>query len=722
LQYKKIFGIVYDFNNIEPFNSLGFSILMKRYSLFTILVLAVFLTFNSSAPENGNKDKVIAGVILHTLEVGHYLQKDIDDSFSKKAFGLFLKTLDYNKRFFTAQDVKKLKKYELQLDDEFKAGNYDMMKAGFTLLDKRAEEAKELTKEILSKPFDFKVEETLETDPEKTNFPENKKELEDSWRKYLKFQTLVHLNTLMEQQEKGDTVKDVKVKTFAEMEADARKKVQKSQDNWFERMSQLNETDKISIYINSLLSVYDPHTNYFPPRAKENFDIQLSGQLEGIGATLAEKDGFIKVEKIVPGSASWKEGQLKAGDVILKVAQGKEEPVDITNMRLGDAVQLIRGKKGTEVRLTVKKIDGTIMVIPIIRDVVVLEATYAKSALIKNKENEVGYIKLPQFYADFTNSGGRSCAIDVEKEIKKLKNENIDGLIIDLRNNGGGSLKDVVDMAGLFIEKGPIVQVRSSDGSKEVLEDHDPDIQYKGPLVILVNELSASASEILAAAMQDYNRAIIIGGGSTYGKGTVQRMVDLDRLIPSSYDALKPLGAMKLTTQKFYRINGGATQLKGVIPDLVLPDEYAFLDIGEKELDYPMKWDEIKPVFYKEWELATPISVIKADSKARIDTSNVFKSIKEKAIRLKKNADESIVSLNLDTYRAKQDTLHKEREKYDNLFSPIPGLEAYALSTEKIEMAKDTARAARDKEWFKDMDKDVYLYEATQVINDLQKK
>lgn len=694
---------------------------MKKRVIF-ILVALIFFTFNSSilAPAGGDeKETILAGAILHSLVAGHYQQKEINDDFSEKAYQLFLKSLDYNKRFFTKQDLNKLNRYEKSIDDEFKTGSYELMKSAFIQLDKRIREAEVLTEKVLSSPFDFTVEDYLETDPDKYDFPEDKKEWEARWKKYLKFQTLVRLNDLLEEQEKAQNKKEKEAsfeeKSYEDLEKEARQKVKRSQENWIRRMNQLNETDKLAIYLNAVLSTYDPHSNYFPPRAKENFDIQLSGQLEGIGATLLEKDGYIKVQKIVPGSASWRQGDLKAGDIILKVAQGEEEPVDIVNMRLDDAVQLIRGKKGTEVRLTVKKMDGNTGIIPIVRDIVELEETYAKSAIINNK---VGYIKLPQFYADFNHSGGRSCAVDVANEIEKLKKDSVSGIILDLRNNGGGSLKDVVEMAGLFIEKGPVVQVRASNGALEVLEDRNPSIQYKGPLTILVNELSASASEILAAAMQDYHRAVIIGSHATYGKGTVQRMVDLDMIVSPVYSSMMPFGAIKLTTQKFYRINGGATQLKGVASDVVLPDDYTYLKVGENELDYPMPWDEIKPVYFKKWKNNFDLATIKADSKARMDTSSIFKKINQNALRLKNNSEITRFPLQLEKYTEQQEKLEKNSKKYKNILHPIPSLEVSPLQSE-ILPSSDTAAVARQKEWFNDIKKDVYIFEATKVLHDM---
>ncbi len=696
-----------------------------RKNISVFVFISVLFVFNASMPSgegNKDKDKVLAGVILHSLVAGHYQQREINDDFSKKAFDAYLKNIDYNKRFFTRQDIDKLKKWEYRVDDEFKAGNFDLMKSSYALLKKRIEEAEGIYQQILSKPFDFTADEKIETDPEKYDFPGNRKELEESWRQYLKFQTLIRLNELeKEQAKKAETEENFTLKSLEELEKEAREKVLQSQTTWFKRMKQLNETDYQAIYINSILSAYDPHSNYFPPKAKENFDIQLSGQLEGIGATLMEKDGYIKVEKIVPGSASWKQGDLKAGDIILKVGQAADEPVDIVNMRLDDAVQLIRGKKGTEVRLTVKKVDGSIKIVPITRDIVVIEETYAKSAVLENGIR-AGYIKLPQFYADFNNNGGRSCSRDVRMEIEKLTAEKIEGLILDLRNNGGGSLRDVVEMAGLFIEKGPVVQVRSSDGTLEILEDYDAKVQYKGPLVILVNELSASASEILAAAIQDYERGVVVGSASTYGKGTVQRMVDLDMLVPPAYNSVKPLGAMKLTTQKFYRINGGATQLKGVASDIVLPDEYAYMKVGERELEHPMPWDEIKPVYYKDWKDVPAIKTLDKKSHERVDTSSVFKKIDQNARRLKKTSERSQFPLNLQAYQKEQNTLEAESKQFENLFGAIDGFNVDMIRAEVSAMESDTAKVNRVKVWHSEIKKDVYVYEAMKILNDMNNR
>jgi len=444
------------------------------------------------------------------------------------------------------------------------------------------------------------------------------------------------------------------IKSFAELEKDAREKVLKRNDDWFRRLSQVEHFDRLTNFLNSIATYYDPHTGYYPPKDKEDFDISISGQLEGIGATLQEKDGYIKVVNIVPGSPSWKDGKLKENDLILKVAQADEEFVDIVGMRLDKAVKLIRGKKGTTVRLLVKNVEGTMQTISLVRDVVIIEETYAKSVIVQTDENKrVGYIYLPQFYVNFNEKGGgRRCSDDVLKEVLKLKNEGIDGLVIDLRNNGGGSLPDVVKMAGYFIKEGPIVQIQEKGGRKSVLTDTDPGMYYDGPLAVMVNGGSASASEIFAAALQDYQRAVIVGSEFTFGKGTVQRFLDLDQVVNSAHENNKPFGALKLTFQKFYRINGGSTQLKGVKSDVVLPDNMKYLDYGERELEHHLEWDKISPQEFELYSNPTVLKEIEAASQKRINADPEFALIDEKAKKIKEIRDQTVVSLNFEKFRA----------------------------------------------------------------------
>ncbi|MFH1320049.1 MAG: carboxy terminal-processing peptidase [Bacteroidota bacterium] len=696
----------------------------QRNKIFTsITILSALILFSfQTADDDDEKNKVLIDLIIQGLSRSHYQSVEIDDAFSEKAFDLYLKRIDYNKRFLTQQDIERLKKYRHQIDDELKTRTYTFYDLSIEIIDNRINEAEVYYKDILSKPFDFEKDEFIELDAEKMPYAANEEELKESWRKSLKYQTLSKLADLMQVQEKAreDNDTTVIIKTFQELNEEAGKKILKRHDEWFNRMSKIEKSDRLTVYINSIVNIYDPHSAYFPPEDKENFDIYMSGRLEGIGAQLQEKDGYITVSRIVPGSACWRQGQLKAKDIILNVGQGNEEPVDVVDMRLDNAVKLIRGKKGTEVRLTVKKLDGNIIVIPIIRDVVELEETYAKSAIIKN-DISIGYIKLPKFYADFNKKGGRNCAGDVKKELAKLKQENIDGIILDLRDNGGGSLHDAVDIAGLFIKKGPIVQIRSRFGEPYILEDKDTAVQYNGALVIMVNSFSVSASEIFAAAMQDYNRGVVIGSSTTFGKGTVQRFFNLDNFLSGDAGNIKPLGSIKLTTQKFYRIDGSSTQLKGVTPDIILPDNYTYIEIGEKEHEYPLTWDKISPVQY---ELCNSsfydINTIRENSSQMIHSLATFELIEENAGLLKRLRDKTIYSLNLEKYREEQKKVKEEAKKYDDLNKEIPGLNIFSLKSDIPAIEADSAKTERTSEWHKNLKKDVYLFEAVGVIEGMR--
>lgn len=696
--------------------------MFKNKKLFFLIPVAAIALVSYTYTVQNEKELAIDQIIIQSLNSAHYSPKNVNNDFSEKVFKLYLQRLDYNKKFLLQSDINDLKKYERSIDEDINEGKFNFFEKSLDLITKRVDEAQAYYKEILDKPFDFTKKEELELDAEKLKYAKSKEELKEAWRKQLKYQTLSRIVDMMETQEKAKEKSDtVKIKTRDELEVEARKKVLKTHDDWFKRLKKLDRNDRIAMYFNAVTSIYDPHTEFYPPKDKANFDIGMSGQLEGIGAQLQEKDGTIKVSSIVPGSASYRQGELKAGDIILKVAQAEAEPVDITDMRLDDAVQLIRGKKGTEVRLTVKKPDATVVVIPIIRDIVVIEETYAQSAILKGKKN-IGYIKLPSFYADFNGGGGRNCSSDIRKELQKLKDEKVDGVILDLRYNGGGSLPDVVRMAGLFIDKGPVVQVKSKAGVTQVMDDHDPSVVYDGPLAVMVNSNSASASEIMAAAIQDYKRGIVVGTSpSTFGKGTVQRFYDLDEYLPAQYASIKPLGQVKITTQKFYRISGGATQLKGVLPDITLPDPYYLLDQGEKEQEYPMTWDEIAPANYKPMTPNFSVDKLRAGSQARMKTNPGFAILDEAAKRLKKQKDSTIVSLNFETYYAEQKRLKAESKKMDELDKEIPGLFVGPVTVDSIAIEGDTAKIAKVKDWHKTIRKDIYLNETIAIMNDMSR-
>ncbi len=692
--------------------------------LVLLLPLGLIVAFKTYSKSQKDKESIISELVISGLKFAHYNNNKIDDNFSKRVYKTTLEGLDYTKKFLLQSDVDQLQKYKTLIDDELNNGNDDYINLANEIITQRIKDAEVFYPEILSKPFDFKKDENIQLDDKKNTFAKTKAELKDAWRKSLKYQVLYELNTRLEIQKKAKEKNDttVKQKSFATLEKEARAKVEKRNKDYFHRLNQLEQKDRFNQFMNAVSQAFDPHTNYYPPKDKEDFDIVMSGQLEGIGATLQEKDGYIKVVHIVPGSPSYKEGELKAGDLILKVAQGDDEALDITGMRLDKAVRYIRGKKGTTVKLTVKTVDGDIKVISIVRDVVVIEDTYAKSVIVKspNSDERIGYIYLPSFYVNFNKkNGGRRCSSDVLKEIKKLKKEGIDGLIIDLRNDGGGSLPDVVKMAGFFIKEGPIVQVKQKTGAAQSLNDTDPNIYYDGPMAVMVNSNSASASEIFAAALQDYNRAVIIGGKQTFGKGTVQRIINLDDIVNSQLNQYKPLGALKLTFQKFYRITGASTQLKGVVPDVILPDNYMYIDYGERELEYHLPWDEIAPAPYMPTEMISNRKLIAKESKDRIKNNKDFKLIKEQAEVIKRRRDDTEISLNLNKYKKLLAKRVKENKKFKQIYSDTTLVKVIPLQADWQFIEKDSNKVKTAKDWHKKLSSDIYLRESIEVLEHL---
>ena len=666
-------------------------------------------------------DLVKLNLVVSGLQQAHYSPQTMDDAFAERVFDLWLKRTDYSKKFLTQNDVNNLTKSKTDIDNQLKEGTIDFFDKAYDLLQQRITDAEAYYPEILSKPFDFSVSESIESDNDKLHFEADTKGLKEAWRKTLKYQTLIQFSSLKEDQQNAIDRKDstMEIKSDKILEASAREKVLKANADYFSQLKELDREDWLAIYINCIVNAEDPHSEYFPPADKANFDIQMTGQFQGIGATLQQKDGNIKVTAIVPGSASWRQGDLKAGDIILKVAQGSAEPVSIEGMRLDKAILLIRGTKGTEVRLTVKKQDGSISVIPIIRDVVILEDTYAQSYIIETGGKKIGLLKLPGFYEDFSGqNGNRSCAVDVKKELLKLETEKVDAIIFDVRDNGGGSLSDVVTIGGYFISKGPIVQVKDRDGKVNQLDDTDPKTIYDGPLVVMVNENSASASEIFAAAMQDYNRAVIIGSTSTHGKGTVQQQFNLDDYVQTSSTSI---GQINITTQKFYRINGGSTQLKGVTPDIILPDPYSMIPYGEHELDFPLPWDQIKQANYSITDQTYDLKTIIQNSSNRTSTSNSFKLIGEEQSELSNLYNNSQISLNYDDYKKKQADQKADQKLYDAISTDTTLSKVYNLTADLANVKSDTVRMSSNKETLHNILKDVYLYEATQVLGDMMK-
>lgn len=694
-----------------------------KYLIPIVLVAMVFVGFrNHFAVDEHKRDKVILELIYQVITRSHFAPKEINDEFSSEVFDGFIESMDYNKRFLLAKDVADLEQYRYKLDDQIKASQLEFFEDGYARIQKRMKNAAGFYEEILSKPFRFDAEATIETDPEKMAFAKDEKALRDRWEAYLKFRVLNRVYDEMEAAEKEDSSSTEKsTKTFAEIEKEAREKELETHREWFKNMEDLERIDWVGMYMNAITNTFDPHTEYFPPQRQEDFEIEMSGQLEGIGAQLAQRGDYITVEKIVSGSASWRQGELEEGDKILAVAQDKAEPVDVVGMSIRKAVKLIRGKKGTAVVLTVRKKDNTKRDIRIIRDIVELEATFAKSAVLGAGNDKIGLIRLPKFYVDFYDQSNRNCADDVRDEVLKLKAEGVKGIVLDLRGNGGGSLQAVVDIVGHFVDKGPVVQVKTAGQAAKVLSSSPSSPVWSGPLVVMVNQFSASASEIFAAAIQDYNRGIIIGSKSTFGKGTVQNVFDMDRAVNWSYNDLKPLGAMKVTIQKYYRINGGTPQLKGVEPDIVLPDNYNYIPFGEREQKNALPYNEIEPAAYKVWpNMGMRYQGAVALSNQRIGQNSRFKEIDAYAKWLKENRDRSVMSLNYAAFAAYQKELKAKADAFKKLGEADEKLPIALLAAQKTEATADSLKAKEYDQWHKALEKDLYVREAFQVAQDLR--
>lgn len=706
---------------------------------FLIILIAVAsCSFTNKSFETNDKDKLLLDLITYVLERGHYEPKDINDKFSANVFEDFIDILDPTKRYFLESDIREFEKYKYQIDDQIKNTDITFFNLVYQRLMKRMDEAKVIYAEVLEEPFDFNKDETINIDYADVPYSKNKRELKERWRKQLKYNALGVYNNKVKIRKtaisagEGDgsvsvemDVKaldpaqlELKDMTLAEVEMASRESTKGTLDDFFDFVDDLERKDWFVQYINTIVDEFDPHTFYFAPEEKDKFDISMSGKFEGIGARLQKKPEGAKVVEIISGGPVWRSKTLEVGDEILKVGQDGEEPIDIVGMRLDDAIKLIKGPKGTIVDLTVRKVDGTVDVVSITRDVVELEESYAKSATVTKDERKFGLIHLPKFYVDFDDYTERNAATDVAKEVERLKQSGAEGLILDLRDNGGGSLKTVVEMAGLFIKDGPVVQVRSSGKRKEVHEDKDEQIQWDGPLVILVNELSASASEILAAAMQDYKRAVVIGSKQTFGKGTVQNVIPLDNIVRSNEHG--DLGAIKITTQKFYRINGGSTQLEGVKSDIVVPDRYSYIDLGERDQENPLGWDRISPADYNTWEGYIDYEAVIEKSNARLAKNPQVKLIEENAKWLKEQQDESLVSLNYDKYSTRQER-NKEKSNYFKSLSDYDSkLTFESLKYERELFTQDPVLREKRDRWHQELAKDVYVEEAINVLQDLK--
>ena len=697
---------------------------MKRNYKIIVVVLAVSVTlfafkWNASKATDPEKDKLLLELLTFVIEKGHYSPATIDDAFSKGVYKDYIQALDPSKRFFLQSDIDEFAKYEMQLDNQLLNKDLSFFNLTFERLVKRMDESTKIYNLVLMKPFDYSIDESFNIDYEKAPYSRNAAELTDKWRKQIKLSTLSSLVDKQKvEQDKKKNDPNYQVKSYFALEKETRDSSRKALDEYFGFIKDLDRNDWFSVYINSITARFDPHTNYFAAEEKERFDVSISGKLEGIGARLQKKNDLTEISELISGGPAWRGKQLEAGDLIMKVAQGKSEAVDVVGMRLDDVVKKIKGPKGSEVRLTVKKVDGTIKVISIIRDIVEIEETYAKSSIVHKNGLKYGIIYLPKFYIDFENKDGRDAGKDIALEVSRLKQAGVSGIALDVRDDGGGSLSTVVDIAGLFIEQGPIVQIKSAGVRKEVLYDRDKKIEWDGPLVIMVNSFSASASEILAAAIQDYKRGIIIGSKQTYGKGTVQNVIDLNQFVRSS--SMGDLGAIKTTTQKFYRINGGSTQLQGVSSDIVMPDRYAYLKMGERDIDNAMPWDKIDQADYSVWNNSSNFNQAITNSRNRISINSNFQLIEENAKWIDSRSEENVYSLNIDKFKIAQAEIEEKAKKYKPLANYKNNLNFMSLPYETEAMNNDLSLKEKRDIWHEALSKDIYVEEAINVLEDLQ--
>ena len=697
--------------------------ILRIFGLIVSGIISLVIYFEVSnfkfSSDEPNKDRLLIDLVSYVLDKLHYNPKIINDDFSLKVFDDFIDAVDSQKRFFLESDIQILSEYKLLIDDQINSSDITFFNVTFDILKKRISEVEGFYEAILNQPFDFNVDEEINLDYENLSYASNIDELRNLWRKRLKLSTLDAFASKKEINEDKIDQEENQLKSDEEIEKESRSSIKENLKDFFQFNSELERTDWFSLYLNSIVTQYDPHTTYLAPEAKEVFDQNISGKFQGIGARLSKRKQQVEIVEVIIGGPVWRDNLLNVGDIIISVAQSEdEEPTEISLMKLSDATDLIKGEKGTNVYLTVKRVDGGIEQIVVTRDIVELEETYAKSSIIKDESSKYGLINLPRFYVDFDDYGERNAATDLKKEILNLKSKGINGLILDLRNNGGGSLKTVVDITGFFIERGPVVQVKSIGGRREILRDNDPSIIWDGPLVVLVNEFSASASEILAAALQDYNRAIILGSNQTYGKGTVQNIVDLNNVISGS--TYGDLGSLKITTDKFYRVNGGSTQLEGVKSDITFPNRYSYIDIGERDLENPLNWDKIDPARYNSLDKMFNYSKLISNSNERIRNSEFFSLIDDHASWVRSQQDDKTISLEYNTYKNDLDMSKLQNDKLkiiNNFKSP------YNFQWNFVDELDDSSynndmKEIRDR-WIESLQKDIYVNEAMNLLKDL---
>jgi carboxyl-terminal processing protease len=685
------------------------------------------------------REAAIARAAIELLKE-HVLGKPIDDSTSKEAFQHLVEDLDSAKLFLLAGDVEQLARFEADIDDELRAGDLVLGRKASALLASRRRVVGDIIAGILAKPLDFTTNDSIETEPKKRAFCKSDAELTARWRDVLKLQVLQRtqeLEDILEKRKQPKTPEKSVDPDDAKREAAAeralgeipttfegrRDKVQKElatrYATQFTRRSVTDNLEPTRTFINAVNEAFDPHTAYLPPQEEADLGIALTGRLEGIGATLREQDHYIQVNDLVPGGAAWQQGKLDIGDLIMAVAQDGQDPVDVIDMPIGQVVSMIRGPKGTVVILTVKKADGSVKTISITRDIVRIEAAYARGAILKTKGGgDVGYVHLPSFYGDSRKPGERNATGDMRAVLTQLTKKGVTSLVFDLRGNGGGLLTHARDITGLFVKEGPVVQTKDGKGAVEVLRDDDPSVAFSGNVVVLVDRFCASAAEIVAGALQDYERAVVVGTSATHGKGTVQAVIDLDRQLRPNAD---PLGLYKVTVQGYYRVSGGSTQLKGVVPDILLPDPTSFIESGERTLPHAIPWTKIQPVPFVKAPHAWKTADLVAASAARTSKNPDLATIAKLANVMEARKNKTVEPLERSAWQAEHartkaalDALDPEKREQKRLMEVVP-LTAGGSTSQDPRVQRQL-----DK-WRDSLGRDLWVDETTRVLADMKK-
>jgi len=691
-------------------------------------LMTLMFCFNS--PQNDDeKMQTIMVSVKNTLSYLHYSPKPINDAYSQDVYDKYFEGVDASKRYFLQSDMDEFKKHYTKLDDYLNQGNLVFYKLTIDRLYQRVDEIDKMTQDILSKPINLDEDDVLTIEPKKRINPVDAKQQREEWKKYIKYNILQEIETMNSKEEaqkkKKDSVVNNKLPDTIKyaplsMEKKREKATAEVKDlitDSFRRFKKRKKMDWFTVYMNAYTEVFDPHTNYFSPKNKEEFDMQFTGKVIGIGALIQEKRGYLYLGELTIGAPAWKSKQLTAGDKILKVkSKPNEEPVNVVGMLSDEAVRLIRGEKGTPVTLTVEKKDKTIKEVTMIREEVAIEDTFARSIVVNSKNGKkYGFIYLPSFNVDFEDPTGRNASDDIKAELIKLKKENVEGIILDLRSNGGGSLTEVGDIMGLFMNAGPYVQVKDSRGKIQVLSNKSNEPIWTGPLVVMQNELSASASEILAGAFQDYGRAAVIGSPSSFGKGTVQTFVELNRFLNTNDD----FGALKLTIQKFYRVSGESTQRKGVEADLKMKDFFSYAEVGERFDQFALPWDKIETTSYKK---LTGLNVpqLQAELDKQLVDNNNYKMLQESAEWKEALDKEETITLNQTKFNELMKTRKAQIDKFKGLDKFNNGLKFTIHPDEAERIKKDEAFAKKTENWRKNLERDFYLEETVDVLSKIK--